>query len=69
MAERKPLTAEQKDRNREYNNKYKRENKVGISIRLNRVYDAHLIEVYQSIPNKAEWFREALREYAEKHPQ
>ncbi|MBQ6223445.1 MAG: hypothetical protein IJJ44_12605 [Solobacterium sp.] len=47
----------------EYNKRYKRENMMSIAFRLSRISDAHLIEIYKSIPNKMEWFRNALREY------
>ena len=41
--------------------KYRQKNMLCIAFRLNKKYDADLIEIYQSIPNKMEWFRSALR--------
>ena len=48
--------------------KYRREKMVGITFRLSKIYDQDLIDVYQSIPNKMDWFKKCLREYGEKHP-
>lgn len=48
---------------KEYDNKYKREKKLCIAFRLSRQYDADLIDIYESIPNKMDWFRWALREF------
>ena len=42
--------------------KYRQKNMLCIAFRLNKKYDADLIEIYQSIPNKMDWFRNALRE-------
>ena len=42
--------------------KYRQKNMLCITFRLNKKYDADLIEIYQSIPNKMDWFRNALRE-------
>ena len=41
--------------------KYNREKMKNISFSLHKETDADLIKIYESIPNKAEWFREALR--------
>lgn len=46
--------------------KYRKKNMLCIAFRLSRKYDADLIEIYQSIPNKMEWFRSALRATREK---
>lgn len=46
--------------------KYRQKNMMCVAFRLSRKYDADLIEIYQSIPNKMEWFRNALRETREK---
>lgn len=46
---------------------YDRVNKVRINIRLNRVTEEEYIEIYESIPNKREWFKEALLEYAKRN--
>ena len=50
-------------RKKEYDNKYRREKKLSIAFRLSRAYEADLIDIYESIPNKMEWFRWALLEY------
>ena len=44
----------------EYNKNYDREKGCKIGLAL---YDEHLLAVWRAIPNKAEWFREKLREY------
>ena len=41
--------------------KYNRKMMKNISFSLHKESDKELIEIYESIPNKAEWFREALR--------
>ena len=51
----------------EYNKKYEKENKVQVSIKLNRITEPEYIEIYQSIPNKRQWFLDCLRRYAEEH--
>ena len=47
----------QKEASKRYNKKMM----MSIAFRLHRDTDSDLIKIYQSIPNKAEWFREALR--------
>lgn len=56
------------ENHKDYYRGYDRENRVQIAIKLNKVTDADLIETYRSIPNKAQWFKACLREYAAKHP-
>lgn len=46
--------------------KYLRNNMKSIAFRLSKKRDADLIEIYESLPNKMEWFRKALREAGEK---
>lgn len=46
---------------KEASKKYNRKMMMSIAFRLHRETDKELIEIYESIPNKAEWFREALR--------
>jgi hypothetical protein len=53
---------------RAYNLEYDRKNKVHICVKLNRSTDAELIEIYQSIPNKAQWIKDCLAEYGRHHP-
>ena len=48
------------DHGREYIKNYNRENRMSIAFRLSRLYDAKYIEIYQAIPDKAEWFKWAL---------
>lgn len=52
-----------------YDKKYERENKIQVAIKLNKVTEPELVEIYQSIPNKSKWFRDCLRQYAAEHPQ
>lgn len=54
---------------REYNREYNKNNKVQIAIKLNKATEPELIEIYQAIPNKAEWFKDSLRRYAKEHPE
>lgn len=42
-------------------NKYRNKNMKVISFRLHKETEADLIEVFDRIENKAEWFRECLR--------
>ena len=46
---------------KEASKKYNRKMMMSIAFRLHRESDKELIEIYESIPNKAEWFREMLR--------
>ena len=52
---------------RKYNYKYRSINCRDIKISLNKNTDADLIEIYESIPNKAAWFKDCLREYAKRN--
>ena len=51
----------------ERDRRYDRENKVQVAIRLNKKTEPELVEIYHSIPNKAQWFKNCLRQYAEEH--
>ncbi len=51
----------------EYDKRYEKENKIQVAIKLNKVTEPELVEIYQSIPNKSQWFKECLRRYAEEH--
>ena len=55
------------DRRRERNNRYKRENKVTISVRLNKKYDAKYLEILEYVPNKTQFLRDALDAYAKEN--
>ena len=46
---------------KEASKKYNKKMMMSIAFRLHRESDADLIRIYEAIPNKAEWFREALR--------
>jgi hypothetical protein len=49
-----------------YDKKYRRERMYSIAFRLSRTNDKDLIELYEAIPNKMEWFRESLKATAKK---
>lgn len=46
--------------------KYNKEKMKSIAFRLHRESDAELITIYESIPDKMKFFREALRNYAKR---
>ena len=46
--------------------KYQKENTIQVQFRLNKKTDADLIEELDSIGNKAEFFRQCLRDRVEK---
>jgi len=52
---------------KEYNDRYHKEKLKKVNIFLNKSTDAELIEVYESIPNKRQWFLDCLREYAKRN--
>lgn len=58
-----------RSRKREYNREYNKTNKVQVGIKLNRVTESELIEIFQAIPNKSEWLKNCLRQYAADHPE
>ena len=45
--------------------RYQKENMLCIAFRLNRNTEPELIEKFQAIPNKRQWFIERLREWNE----
>ena len=59
------------EQSRESARKYLLKNSYSIAFRLSKVYEQDLIDIYNSIPKstKAEWFKQCLREYGEKHKQ
>lgn len=62
-----PMEEEKKANKKiDYINRWDKENRVPVSIRLRKREDADLIEVFRSIPNKAEWLRSCLRAEKEK---
>lgn len=63
MEEKKKSASEKKIA---YINKWDKANRVSVSIRLRKREDAELIEVFRTIPNKAEWLRDCLRREKEK---
>ena len=44
--------------------RWSKQNQKAINFRLSRINEQELIEKFESIPNKAEWFKECLRKYA-----
>lgn len=46
---------------------YAKNNIRQVSIKLNKNTDAELIETYESIKDKAQWFKDCLRQYAKDH--
>lgn len=53
---------------KEYDRKYAAKNKVQAAFKLNKVTEPELVEIYLSIPNKAQWFKDCLRRYEAEHP-
>ena len=53
----------------EYDRKYDKENKIQVAFKLNKVTEPELVEIYQAIPHKAQWFKDCLRRYAQEHPE
>lgn len=51
---------EKKKSRNAYISEWDKKNRIAVTIRLRRDKDSELIEVYQKIPNKAEWLRECL---------
>ena len=49
--------------------KYRRTKMLSVAFRLSRVYEQDLIDIYSRIPNKSRWFKQAIKEYGEKHPE
>ena len=45
----------------DYIKEYDKENRVAITIRLSKITEPELIDYWHSIPNKARWFKEHLR--------
>lgn len=60
MAEDIPVWKKNKS---EYNKKYFKENYKRININLNQQTEQEFIDIYESIPNKREWFKECLLRY------
>ena len=54
------------DAQRQWSYNYKKKASHNISITLSKIYEADLIEIYKSIPDKAGWFKNCLREYENK---
>ncbi len=52
------------NKQKEAHRKYNREKMKSIAFRLHKESDAELIAIYESIPDKMGFFREALRNYA-----
>lgn len=54
--------------NKKYAQDYMKTNCISVSFRLNKKTEAELIDIYHGIPNsqKAEVFKQAIRDYGEK---
>lgn len=52
-----------------YDRRYDKVNKVQAAFKLNKITEPELVEIYQLIPNKAQWFKDCLRQYAADHPE
>ena len=52
-----------------YDRRYDKVNKVQAAFKLNKITEPELVEIYQLIPNKAQWFKDCLRRYAAEHPE
>ena len=53
----------QTENKKTYDKAYRQKSMLSIAFRLSRVRDADLIEIYEKIPNKMEWFRQCLTDY------
>lgn len=51
-----------------YDANYARKNIKSCTIRLNKITEPELCEIFDRIPNKADWFRRCLLAYAAEHP-
>ena len=52
---------------RKYDLEYHRTKTLSVAFRLSKEYDKELIEIYKSIPDKSGWFKESIRNWAEKN--
>ena len=50
-----------------YDKDYSKANIKSCTVRLNKNTEPELVEVFESIPDKANWFRSCLRQYAKEH--
>lgn len=64
-----PIKSRISEADRKAGKKYRRTKMLSIAFRLSRVYEQELIDIYSRIPNKSQWFKHAIREYGEKHPE
>ena len=53
----------QTDSKKTYDKAYRQKAMMSVAFRLSRANDADLIAIYDSIPNKMEWFRSCLKSY------
>jgi len=51
-----------------YDTEYARKNIKSCTIRLNKATEPELCEIFDRIPDKADWFRKCLRQYDADHP-
>lgn len=45
----------------------RKERAIGLSVKLRKDEDSRYIEIFKSIPNKADYFRKCLDEYEKEH--
>ena len=50
-----------------WTNEYKKKAMKSCGVYLSRIYEQDLIDIWDSIPSKADWFKNCLREYGKKH--
>lgn len=62
-----PTKSKISEADRRAGKKYRRTKMLSVAFRLSRVYEQDLIDIYSTIPNKSQWFKNAIREYGEKH--
>ena len=58
------ITVKTDKKKMEYIKHWARKNQKSISFRLNIEKEKDLIAIFESIPNKADWFKDCLRNYA-----
>ena len=61
------MKTKQTPQKKAYDKEYRRTKMYAIAFRLSRENDADLIDIYQSIPDKTEWFRQCLRQTGGHH--
>lgn len=69
MTEEKPVKKKSyyNDKKRQYDVEFQRKYVRQVNIKLSKKSDAELIAIYEQIEDKANFFRDAVRRYAEEH--